>query len=143
MDYAAAFQISASGMRVEKARMDATALNLANINTSVPPGTTPFSPLRVVIGEVPLGPNTGFGRQLPAAGGVQVMSLVPTQGTPRLQHDASHPHADARGFVAYPAIDHTSEMINMNAALRAYEANVAALNAARAMAARALEIGGQ
>jgi flagellar basal-body rod protein FlgC len=46
-------------------------------------------------------------------------------------------------MVAYPGVDHTAEMLNLNTALRAYEANVAAMNAAKTMAAKALDIGGQ
>ena len=38
--------------------------------------------------------------------------------------------------------DSEDEMINMMTATRAYEANVRAMNAARTMALRALEIGG-
>jgi len=42
----------------------------------------------------------------------------------------------------YPAINPVNEMVTMITATRAYEANVAALNAARVMAMKALEIGG-
>ena len=61
---------------------------------------------------------------------------------PRLVYEPSHPDADQKGFVAYPAINPVNEMVTMITATRAYEANVAALNAARVMAMKALEIGG-
>jgi flagellar basal-body rod protein FlgC len=57
-------------------------------------------------------------------------------------HEPGHPDADARGFVSYPAVDTLREMLTLITATRAYEANLSALNAARSMAQRALEIGG-
>ncbi len=50
--------------------------------------------------------------------------------------------ADERGFVAYPGVDPATEMVNLLSASRAYEANVAALNTARHLALKALDIGG-
>ena len=50
--------------------------------------------------------------------------------------------ADDKGMVALPGVDHVSEMVNLITALRAYEANVVAMNAAKTMAVKALEIGG-
>jgi flagellar basal-body rod protein FlgC len=75
------------------------------------------------------------------AGGVQAATVVETGAAPRIVHDPANPHADARGDVHYPGVDHTAEMLNIMTALRAYEANVAALGAAKSMAAHALEIG--
>jgi flagellar basal-body rod protein FlgC len=43
--------------------------------------------------------------------------------------------------VAYPNINIANEMVNMIAATRAYEASVTAVNAAKNMALKALEIG--
>jgi flagellar basal-body rod protein FlgC len=56
--------------------------------------------------------------------------------------DPGHPQADARGYVSYPGVDPATEMMTMLSASRAYEANVVAMNTARAMAVKALEIGG-
>ena len=58
-------------------------------------------------------------------------------------YEPGHPQADDKGFVAYPAVDQVSEMVNVMTAVRAYEANVVAMNAAKAMSVKALEIGGQ
>ncbi len=63
------------------------------------------------------------------------------QVVPRLVYDPGHPDADARGFVAYPAVNPVSEMVQLITVTRAYEANVRALNAAKTMALKALEIG--
>ena len=50
-------------------------------------------------------------------------------------YEPGHAYADSKGFVAYPGVNHTAEMLTLNSALRAYEANVAAMSAAKAMAA--------
>lgn len=144
MDYRAIFQVSASGMNIEKLRLDTAALNLANIDTSAAPGAAAFKPLRVVSQAV--APSFHQWMDLQAggsAGGVGSAQVVATDAPPRIAHDPANPHADANGDVFYPGVDHTGEMINIMTALRAYEANVAALSAARTMAAHALEIGGQ
>jgi flagellar basal-body rod protein FlgC len=144
MDYRAIFQVSASGMNVEKLRLDTAALNLANMHTSVAAGQSPYRPLRVVSQPVVPSFQQWMGTDAQAsAGGVSGASVVETNAPDRLGHDPADPHADAHGDVHYPGVNHTGEMLNIMTALRAYEANVAALAAAKTMATHALEIGGQ
>jgi flagellar basal-body rod protein FlgC len=143
MDYLAAFAISGSGMAVEKLRLDVTAVNLANVNSSKGADGALFRPLRVVSG-VRADPRfeaamRAWGVQL---GGSQVQEIRPTDTAPRLVHEPGHPDADARGFVSYPGVNPVAEMTNLITAVRSYEANVVALNAAKVMAQRALDIGG-
>jgi flagellar basal-body rod protein FlgC len=141
MDYFAAFDISASGMAVQKARLDAVAMNLANANTTRGVGGGPYRPVDVVIGERSVAFETAFsafGRQL---AGAEVLEVRPRLDAVRREHRPSHPDADADGFVSLPDINPVSEMVQMMEATRAYEANVRAANAARVMAQRALEIG--
>ena len=143
MDYSAGFQISASGMAVEKMRLDVIAANIANMHSAGTSAGQVFRPLRVVSEQVPLTFSHEFGRLYAAKGGARVATVEPQQVAPRMVYEPGHPYADTKGFVAYPGVNHTSEMMNLNTALRAYEANIAAMNAAKTMAARALEIGGQ
>lgn len=144
MDYYAAFAIGASGLEVQKTRLDISALNLANAHSTRAGGTL-YQPLTVVSGPRvasrfdPL--LSGYAASLPALG-AEVVSVQPLNLPPRLVHEPGHPDADARGFVAYPAVDPLREMLTLMTATRAYEANLSALNAARTMAQRALEIGG-
>ena len=74
---------------------------------------------------------------MPYAGGV-----VTVESAPRLLHEPGHPHADERGFVAYPQIDTLTEMVTIMNATRAYQANIASISAARSMAQEAMKIGG-
>lgn len=140
MDYNAAFQISASGMAVEKLRLEVTAANIANMHTAAPSAAQAYQPMRVVASPQGLDFSQQFGK---LAGAAPSVTLAPQAVAPRLVHEPGHPYADAKGMVAYPGVNHTSEMLNLNTALRAYEANVAAMSAARTMASRTLDIGGQ
>lgn len=59
---------------------------------------------------------------------------------PRWVYDPDHPDANADGYVAYPNVEVVTEMVDLITASRAYEANVTAINAAKAMNKKALEI---
>jgi len=144
MDYRAVFHVSAAGMDLEKLRLDTAALNLANMDTSSAPGVAPFRPLRVVSQPVvPPFQHWMSVEDVVRAGETPHAAVVEAEVAPRIVHDPADPHADSHGDVRYPGVNHTGEMLNVMSALRAYEANVAALGAARSMAAHALEIGGQ
>lgn len=144
MDYRALFQISAAGMNVEKLRLETAALNLANMHATSAPGVAGFTPLRVVARAVAqdFGPWMSL-HGAGSLGGVEAAAVPSEKAAERVVHDPGHPHADANGYVRYPGVDHTMEMMTVMTALRAYEANVAAAAAAKSMAARALELGGQ
>jgi flagellar basal-body rod protein FlgC len=140
MDFYSAFEISATGMNIERMRLDVSAINLANANTTRGPDGVLFKPLRLV--AEPAAPFSQLVSQFTdgavAPRRVEVKEMnVP----PREVFDPGHPDADERGFVAYPAVNPVSEMIQLVGITRAYEANVRALNAAKTMALRALEIG--
>ena len=138
MDYSKVFEISSAGMNVERTRVDVAALNLANANTVLAPGGVQYQPARVV----------SFAARVDRAGGGDSSLLLPeasveaTAAAPRMVYEPGHPFANERGFVAYPGVDTASEMVSLMTALRAYEANVAALNTARTLAQKALDIGG-
>jgi flagellar basal-body rod protein FlgC len=135
MNYLQAFAISGSGMAVEKARVDLTAVNLANAQSTRGADGQLFRPLRLV--SAPRGAD--FAQLL---AGVEIVGLQSLDSPPRLVFEPGHPEADERGFVAYPGINPVAEMMNLLTAVRVYEANVAALNAAKAMALKTLQLGG-
>jgi flagellar basal-body rod protein FlgC len=141
MDYFSSFAISASGLVVEKLRMETAALNLANADSTAPSGSEPYRALTVVSQ-----PAASFESYLSGGDGQLVSSAVtaalePRLEAPRLVYDPAHPHADGSGFVAHANVDALSEMVVLLRATRAYEANIKAINAAKAMAQQALEIG--
>lgn len=142
MDMFSAFEISAAGMNVERLRLDTSALNLANANTTRGPDGAMFQPLRVVARPTASFPSllAGYSAAVDVLPDVEV---VPADTPPREVYDPGHPDADDRGFVAYPGVNPVSEMVHLIEITRAYEANVRALNAAKSMALKALEIGGR
>jgi len=144
MDYNASFHISATGMTVEKMRLDVSAANLANMHSTAAAGSPVYKPLRVISRENPLTFSQQIGElDSVGGGGAEVVAVEPMNVAPTLVYEPGHPDADSKGFVSYPGINNTAEMMNMMSALRAYEANVVAMNAAKTMAQRTLEIGGQ
>lgn len=137
MDYFPSAPVSAAGMTVERTRLEIASLNLANAH-AVQVGGAAYQPLRAVARAA------GFTGQLAAAVPASLLPSVtvePVPVPPRLVHEPGHPAADAQGFVAYPRVDAATEMVTLMTALRAYEANVAAMNTARVLALRTLDIG--
>lgn len=139
------FAISASGLTAERLRLDLISNNIANMNTTGrpnDPANPPYSRKVPVFSQM-LEQIEGTDTLRPRfrGAGVRVARVLEDDKSPRLVHDPSHPHADEKGYVAYPNINVVNEMVNMITATRAYEANVTALNAAKDIALKALEIG--
>lgn len=138
MDYLRSFAVSAAGMEVERTRVEVASMNLANANLVQPTSGAGYQPLRVLAmpgASFSSLVDEGFAATLPEA---QIEAqAVP----PRRVLDPGHPLADAQGFVAYPGVDPATEMVSLMAATRSYEANVAAMNTARSLALKTLEIG--
>lgn len=142
MSNTSSMRISASSLTAQRLRMDVIASNIANVNTTRTPEGGPYRKREVLLGAS-YSPTGGI---IPVAGrpvsplGVRVIGIS-DQDQFRTVNDPSHPDADADGNVTYPDIDLVQEMGNMLSAVRAYEASVTAINAAKSMAQKALEIG--
>jgi len=144
MDYHQAFAISAAGMTVERMRVDVSALNLANANTLAPADGSGYQPMRVWMHTVAVPGSVSrgdFAAAIENGLGLPQADMVATGAAPRVVHEPGNPFADARGNVSYPAVDTATEMVGMMQAMRSYEANVAAMNMAKTLALRALNIG--
>jgi flagellar basal-body rod protein FlgC len=138
MDYLRSFAISAAGMVGDRLRLEAAALNLSQANS--PQGATGFQPVRALpVGDAAASFDSHVTDILQHA--QQRLELVSQPAAARRVHEPSHPLADAEGYVAYPAVDAATEMVSLVSALRSYEANVIALNMARGMALKTLDIG--
>jgi flagellar basal-body rod protein FlgC len=135
-------EISRTGLDVEWRRLEIIAQNLANANTSRTASGEPYRPLRLISG-----PRTNFASYLDgsragaAPTGVAVLGIEASAEPPRRAYEPTHPHADAAGYVSYPALDHAGEMTRMVTTARVYEANLVAMNIARQMYSRAIELG--
>jgi flagellar basal-body rod protein FlgC len=138
-----AMEISRTALDVEWRRLEIIAQNIANASTTLDASGKPYRALRLLSG-----PRAAFSDIVNAQGnpdnalqGVAVYSVEPQNVPPRRVYEPAHPQADSEGFVTYPGFDHAAEMALMVKTSRAYEANVVALNAARQMYAKAMEIG--
>ncbi len=144
MDFFSSMEISSSALSAERTRMNTISSNLANANSTRTPEGGPYKRKDTVFATTPLAPGS-FKSALQGASqrtsmGVEVVQIVEDQNPPRMQYDPSHPDANPEGYVAYPNINVVEEMADMIAATRAYEANVTAVQAAKSMALKTLEI---
>lgn len=142
--------VSASGLTAQRLRLDVIANNIANVNSTRSSDGGPYRRRAAVMSEkaavtpaglasMSLGP-LGKGSEADSQG-VMVTAIVPDPSPMRLEYNPGHPDANAEGYVLMPNVNIVTEMVDMVSATRAYEANVTALNAAKSMAVRALEIG--
>ena len=158
-----ALDISSSGLCAQRRKLTAIASNLANVDTTRTDEGGPYKRRRVVMLEAPK--MTKFSTMLdqaenrlrvtdlrhrpegePRPGEFFVGSGVLSQEVreepvkPRMVYDPNHPDAREDGMVLYPDVNTITEMVDMIAASRAYEANITVMNAAKDMANRALDI---
>lgn len=144
MSFIDALNISGSGLTAQRLRMNLISSNLANAQTTRTEKGGPYQRQEAVFAARPL--DSDFNRMLtsrldPETAQVKVVEVVEDPRPPIMKFDPDHPDADADGYVAFPNIQVLEEMVNLMTASRSYEANVAAVKAAKAMALRALEIG--
>jgi len=144
MDFFSSMNISSSALTAERTRMNLISSNLANASATRTPEGGPYKRKDAVFSATPL--ESRFGRALDSAAGqqtrqVEVTEIVEDQNPPRMQYDPSHPDANAQGYVAMPNVNVVEEMADMISASRSYEANVTAVQAAKSMALKTLEIG--
>lgn len=136
--------ISASGMTAQRLRLDVISNNIANVNTTRTNEGGPYQRERVIFQESkdkkPFSEYlSSSSRSKPA--GVKVVSVEKDTAPFRIMYDPTHPDADAEGYVRLPNVNIVTEMVDMISALRSYEANATAINAAKSMISKALEIG--
>ena len=139
MELFRSFHISGSALTAEKLRVDTVASNLANMQTTRTAAGGPYQRKTVVFAE-----RLSQARSMPPVYrgyGVRVAAVVDDPHPPRLEFDPEHPDADGEGFVAYPNIDMAKEMTDLITASRSYEANTTAVNTAKSIYLKALEIG--
>lgn len=73
--------------------------------------------------------------------GVKVVEISEDTKTPlKMVYDPTHPDANTDGYVSLPNINPVTEMVDMIAATRAYEANVSSIQSAKSMNKSALDI---
>lgn len=133
MDLTQSLKISAAGMKVQGVRLKVIAENLANADSISPKaGEDPYR-RKVVTFQNVLDRKVG-------ADLVKVKEIGVDKSDFRKRYDASHPAADADGYVSLPNVNPLVELMDMREAQRSYEANVNVIGATRRMIQRTLEI---
>lgn len=120
-------------MAVERAKLQAASLNIANANSvaSSPEGVYKVQQLSSAVN------NLSFAQRIE----LQADQLLMQTSLVQAQFKPEHALANDQGYVYAPKINLATEMLNLNTATRAYEANVKAFNAYKSMSSKALEIG--
>jgi flagellar basal-body rod protein FlgC len=126
------FNVAGSGMSAQSQRLNATASNLANVDSVTSPTGEAYRAKAVVFESVP----TASG-----ATGVRVREVVEDPSPLKQVYDPKHPMADDKGYVSMPNVNPVDEMVNMLSASRSYQNNVETMNAAKSMLLKTLTIG--
>jgi flagellar basal-body rod protein FlgC len=135
-----AIGIAGSGLTAERIRMDVTAENLANADTTKAANGKPYQRQEVELAQVG---QSDFGGELtgalaqaggnPPAGGVQVTGIV-SDATPDQQvYDPGSPEADAQGYVKLPNISTVTEMTDLISESQSYQSDVTSMQTSKSM----------
>ena len=151
------FRISAKGMSIQKKKMELVTENIANMNTTKTDNGQPYKRKFLVVKQIEENKNKltlkkslssdSFNALLP----VRQSSLLDTdkniiteikedKGEGELVYMPDHPDANEEGYVQMPNVNVVTEMVDMIAASRSFEANVAAFEASKQIAKNSLEI---
>ena len=137
--------ISASALSAERQRAEVTAANLANAETTHTDDGGPYTRKEVVFSAVNGSPfhtvfnHLGRFAQDPA-GSVKLTQVVDDTTPPLQRYEPGNPDANAAGYVEYPAIDPTTEMVDLMGAVRSYQLNASAVSAAKQMIQESIDI---
>ena len=142
-----ALDISGSGLSAERLRMDVTAENLANAQTTKGANGQPYQRKEVVLQEVggggfgaALAGAMGVGAQSASVGGVQVAGIVADTSPGKQVYDPGNPDANAQGYVTMPNVEPVTEMVDLISSSRSYEADVTAMQTAKQMFTKTLDL---
>ncbi|MGK5090615.1 flagellar basal body rod protein FlgC [Deltaproteobacteria bacterium TL4] len=146
MGFLSSLSVSSSGMTAQRFRVNTISENIANAETTRTAEGGPYR--RRVVTLAAVSNDRTFEEELrnqersvDTATQVKVVGVSQDPRAPLLRYEPSHPDANEEGYVEMPNINTMEEMVNLMAASRSYEANIAAFNATKGMAQSALEIG--
>jgi flagellar basal-body rod protein FlgC len=144
----AIFKVSGSAMNAQMLRMEVHSSNIANINATRTPEGGPYRRKEVVFAAAPVEEsfadalsNAAQDTESRTAIGVEVTRVVEDPSPFLKKYEPEHPDASPDGFVLYPNVNVVSEMVDVQEAARAYEANISVILAIKNMIAKTFEIG--
>jgi flagellar basal-body rod protein FlgC len=137
--------ISGSALLAERQRSEVIAANMANAQTTHTEAGGPYRRREVVFET--RGPSafrlalaTSAGFQGPTPGSVRISDVVDDPSPALMRYEPGHPDANKEGYVAYPAINPTAEMVDLMDSVRAYQMNASAVAATKQMIQLAIGI---
>lgn len=134
-------QINASGLTLERLKMDTISTNIANVNTTRTEEGGPYIRKEVLFQENLVNmKNKLSGKNEKKSLGVVVTGIAENSEDLKHIYDPSHPDADEEGYVLMPNVNMVDEMIALINTQRSYEANITALNTSKSILKKALEI---
>jgi flagellar basal-body rod protein FlgC len=144
------YNVSTSGMSVQRTRINVVSANIANAKTTHTLEGGPYKKQQVVFEDVLVASGkktntndietTNNKNSDISLRGVGVKSIIQSDAKPVMRYEPSHPDADEKGYVAYPDINPVVEMVDLIEATRSYEANLASFNTHKNIDSKTLEI---
>lgn len=137
-------QISGSALTAERERAEIVTSNLANAETTSTPEGGPYQRVQVVFASTH--PQfEGFPSALASIGdlqaqGVQVQQVVADTTPPVRRYDPGNPEADKQGYVSYPNVNPSEEMVDLMGAARSYDLNASAIQSTKSMIESSIDI---
>jgi len=135
-------ELSGSALGAERQRAEVVASNMANAQTTRTVAGGPYRRQLVVFQaqRLPRFSLALAGLHHETSSAVRVAAVVGDIRPPVLRFEPGHPDADAQGYVAYPQVDPIEEMTDLLGAVRAYELNASAVQAAKSMIQQSLDL---
>lgn len=141
MAFLGSLDIVGSALSAERFRTDVIMQNIANARTTRTEDGEPYRRQQVVFEERELNFDQVLdGAQEQTSGGVRVANVVESDRDFQQVYDPSNPDADENGYVLYPNVDTTEEMVDLMAASNAYDANLTVLSVMKSMINKTLEM---
>jgi len=136
-------ELSGSALTAERWRAEVVAANMANAESTHSAQGGAYRRQLLVFRAQPL-PRfplllARLRRGAPD-GGVRVERVVADGSPMPSRYEPGHPDADSAGYVTYPNVNPVMEMADMLSAVRAYQLNAAAVQAAKSMIQQSLQI---
>ncbi len=131
MSLSRAVDVAATALSAQRLRMELASANMANAETTRTPEGGPYQKRMAVFEAEPALLSDRERRSGRVPGGVRVDRIVADTSPPALRYQPGHPDADADGYVEFPNVNSTEEMVNLLSAARSYEAGISVIRVAR------------
>jgi flagellar basal-body rod protein FlgC len=135
--------VSASGMAAQRTRAELLVQNLANSETTRTPEGGPYRRQDAIFQSAPqTSPFSAVFQSEMANGvaGVEVAQVVEDSTGGEKRYQPGHPDADEDGYVAYPSVNPSEDMVDLLGAQRGFEGNVAAITAIKDMIQHSIDL---